>query len=116
MAYLGLADPARKYLVGRAKKKHAESRFPAFWGPNYDWIPDQDHGSILLKTLQAMIMQTDGRKIYLLPAWPKDWNADFKLRAPYRTVVSGTVRDGRLIHLEIQPSHRRKDVIVMQAQ
>jgi len=116
MAYLGLADPARTYVTGRAKKKHADSRFPAFWGPNYDWIPDQDHGSILLKSLQAMIMQTDGRKIYLMPAWPKDWNADFKLNAPHRTVVSGTVRNGRLIHLEVVPSHRREDVIVMQAQ
>ncbi|MBD0320245.1 MAG: hypothetical protein ICV87_07925 [Gemmatimonadetes bacterium] len=35
--------------------------------------------------------QTDGRKIYLLPAWPQDWQASFKLHAPYNTVVEGKV-------------------------
>ena len=114
MAYLGLADEARHFLAGRARKKHSGSRFPAFWGPNYDWIPDQDHGSIVLKTLQAMIMQTDGRKIYLLPAWPKDWNADFKLHAPFATTLRGRVVNGRIADLAVEPSDRRDDLIVLQ--
>ncbi len=113
MAYLGLTDQARDYLVGRAKNKHEGSRFPAFWGPNYDWIPDQDHGGVLLKALQAMLLQTDGKRILLLPAWPKDWNADFKLCAPYRTIVSGRVEQGRVVKLDVQPSARRQDVQVM---
>ncbi len=113
MAYLGLADQAKKYLVGRARNKHALSRFPAFWGPNYDWIPDQDHGGVLLKTLQAMLLQTDGRKIYLLPAWPKGWNAEFKLHAPYDTVVEAKIRDGRVARLKITPKRRRRDVLVL---
>ncbi|MFZ2053046.1 MAG: DUF5703 domain-containing protein [Candidatus Aminicenantales bacterium] len=113
MAYLGLTEQAREYLVGRARNKHGGSRFPAFWGPNYDWIPDQDHGGVLLKTLQAMLMQTDGRKIFLLPAWPRDWDADFKLHAPYRTVVSGRVEKGSVVKLDVQPAARRTDVQVM---
>jgi alpha-L-fucosidase 2 len=113
MAYLGLTGQAREYLVGRAKNKHEGSRFPAFWGPNYDWIPDQDHGGVLLKALQAMLLQTDGKRIFLLPAWPKDWNADFKLCAPYRTIVSGRVEQGRLVKLDVQPSARRQDVQVI---
>ena len=48
MAYLGLADDARSCLVSRARSYHRGSRFPAFWGPNYDWIPDQDHGGVLI--------------------------------------------------------------------
>lgn len=112
MAYLGLADQAREYLVKRARSKHAASRFPVFWGPNYDWVPDQDHGSILLKTLQALLLQTDGRQIYLLPAWPKDWDAEFKLRAPYSTTVSGKVEKGRLVRLDVEPKERGKDVKV----
>jgi len=68
MAYLGLTEQAREYVVGQARKWHEGSRFPAFWGPNYDWIPDQDHGGVLLKAVQAMLIQTDGRKIFLLPA------------------------------------------------
>ena len=112
MAYLGLAGEARKNLVGRARNKHDGSRFPAFWGPNMDWIPDQDHGGILLKAFQSMILQTDGRKIYLLPAWPKDWNADFKLHAPYKTVIAGRVKDGELVEMNVTPESRRKDVVI----
>jgi hypothetical protein len=116
MAYLGLIEQAREYLVGRAKNWHEGSRFPAFWGPNYDWIPDQDHGGVLLRTLQAMLLQTDGRKIYVLPAWPKDWDADFKLHAPYRTTIEGRVRQGKVARLNVRPSSRKKDVVLLGAQ
>jgi len=115
MAYLGLSDDARRNLVNRARRHDKGSRFPAFWGPNYDWIPDQDHGGVLMKALQAMLIQTDGRTIRLLPAWPKDWNADFKLRAPYRTTVEGTVVDGKLAGLKVTPESRRADVITGEA-
>ena len=112
MAYLGLADEAREYLVGRARNKHDGSRFPAFWGPNYDWIPDQDHGGVLMRTLQTMLIQTDGKKIHLLPAWPKEWDVDFKLHVPFRTVLSGRVRNGSVQDLKVEPESRRRDVVV----
>ena len=109
-AYLGLADQARDYVVKRARNKHSASRFPVFWGPNYDWTPDQTHGGVLCTAVQAMLMQTEGRTIHLLPAWPAEWQADFKLHAPYRTVVEGRVRDGKLIELKVTPESRRADV------
>jgi hypothetical protein len=92
-----------------------DSRFDAFWGPNYDWIPDQDHGGILLKALQAMLLQTDGERIYLLPAWPMDWDVTFKLHAPHRTIIEGEVRDGRIERLRVTPEERRKDVVIVNA-
>jgi hypothetical protein len=116
MAYLGLAEDARQYVVGRARAKHEGSRFPAFWGPNYDWIPDQGHGGVLLKALQAMLLQTDGRKIMLLPAWPGDWEAEFKLRAPYKTIVSGEVKQGRMTRLKVFPRERKKDIQILGAE
>lgn len=112
MAYLGLADEARQYLVGRARNHDRGSRFPAFWGPNYDWVPDQDHGGVLMKTFQAMLMQTEGRKIFLLPAWPRDWDCEFKLHAPYRTTVEAKVVAGRVVALKVTPASRRADVVV----
>jgi hypothetical protein len=128
MAYLGLAGEAKDYLIERARDSAVisqstvelmsfsviNSRFPAFWGPNYDWKPDQSHGGVLMKAFQSMLMQTDGRAIYLLPAWPKEWNADFKLHAPYRTVVQGQVRGGRVSNLKVEPAEREKDVTVFQ--
>ncbi|MFH1942923.1 MAG: hypothetical protein ABIL68_12550 [bacterium] len=46
MALLGLTDDARKGLAERAGRWDDKHRFPAFWGPNYDWTPDQDHGGV----------------------------------------------------------------------
>jgi hypothetical protein len=112
MAYLGLTDEARRNLVSRAKHHDKKERFPAFWGPNYDWTPDQDHGSVLLKGVQSLLMQTDGRKIYLLPAWPRDWDCDFKLHAPLQTTVTGKVRDGKLADWNIEPASRKADVLL----
>jgi len=113
MAYLGLADSAKEYIIDRARNKNKQSRFPAFWGPNYDWTPDQTHGGVLMKTLQAMVMQTEGKKIYLLPAWPGDWNVDFRLRAPYSTTVEGKYFNGEVKELKVTPQARRKDVVIM---
>ncbi|MCY2989300.1 MAG: DUF5703 domain-containing protein [Planctomycetota bacterium] len=119
MAYLGLTDEARQYLVGRARHKDANCRFPAFWGPNYDWTPDQTHGGVLMKALQAMALQTDpklaagdGGKIYLLPAWPAEWDVRFKLHAPYRTTVECVYRDGQIQKLIVDPPSRRGDVVL----
>lgn len=116
MAYLGLAQEAKEYIVGRARTKNPLCRFPAFWGPNYDWTPDQDHGGVLMKALQAMLIQTEGRKIYLFPAWPKEWDVHFKLHAPYRTVVEGKLVGGKLVDLKVAPEERRKDIVLLEPQ
>lgn len=118
MAYLGLTQQARSNLVARARSSDRSQRFPAFWGPNYDWTPDQDHGGILMKAFQAMLMQAEpatgseyDNRIYLLPAWPKNWNVKFKLHAPQQTIVEGEYRDGEMVQLNVTPETRRRDVV-----
>jgi hypothetical protein len=112
-AFLGMAELAKNYVSDRAQNKHGDSRFPAFWGPNFDWIPDQDHGGNLMMALQTMLLQADEGKIRLFPAWPKDWDVAFKLHAPKNTVVEGIVRGGKLEELKITPEARKQDVVVM---
>ena len=118
-ALLGLTDEAKDYvvknatnqtLIGAIPKK--PSRFPAFWGPNFDGTPDQCQGSVIMIALQRMLMQCDGDAIRLLPAWPQDWNASFKLHAPKNTTVEGRVENGELHDLKVTPESRRKDVIL----
>ncbi|MFZ2656978.1 MAG: DUF5703 domain-containing protein [Victivallales bacterium] len=113
-AFLGLTETAADYVIRRAKNKHADSRFPAFWGPNFDWIPDQDHGGNLMMALQAMLIQADAGKILLLPAWPKNWNVDFKLHAPNQTVIEGIFENGKIVKMKASPESRVKDVIPME--
>jgi hypothetical protein len=110
MAMLGLADQAGKYVVDRFASKHEGSRFPAFWGPNFDWVPDQDHGGNGMMALQTMLLQTEGRSILLFPAWPRGWDVEFKLHAPLETTVEGLYRSGRLERLEVTPRQRAADV------
>ena len=88
-------------------------RFPAFWAKGHDYVPDEDNGGNGLLALQHMLLQADGKRILLLPAWPKDWEADFKLRAPLQTTVEGTVRQGKLVNLQVTPAARRADVVIM---
>jgi hypothetical protein len=111
-ALLGHAGEARNYLLDSCAPERTAPgfRFPAMWGPHYDWMPDQDHGSVMLSALQRMLLQSDGRRILLLPAWPKDWNASFKLHAPENTTVEGRVENGKVVGLIVTPETRRKDV------
>jgi len=62
--------------------------------------------------LQEMIMQVDDRKIYLLPAWPKNWNGKFKLHAPYQTTIQAEIKNGEISNLVVLPENRRKDIII----
>jgi len=112
-ALLGLTDEAKANILAKAGNSNPRHRFPAMWGPNFDWLPDQCHGGNLMTTLQLMLMQCDGETIRLLPAWPKEWDVSFKLRAPRQTTVEVEYRDGEIARLEVTPEARRKDVVVM---
>ena len=111
-AYLGDAEGARENLVVRARNGAKSERFPAFWGPNFDWIPDQDNGGILNTAAQSLALQTDGDQIFVAPALPKTWNVEFKLWAPKQTCVQGAIVDGKVDSLTVEPKDREKDVSV----
>ncbi|SDM09956.1 hypothetical protein SAMN05421823_110159 [Catalinimonas alkaloidigena] len=108
-ARLGLTDEAAR--LTKLKLGDSGRRFPAFWGPGFDWVPDHNWGGSGMIGLQEMLLQTDGEKIMLLPAWPQDWDVHFKLHAPYQTTVEGMVKDGTLVSLKVLPESRTKDVV-----
>lgn len=109
-ALLGLTGEARKDVT--ANFTNSGARFQAFWKPEHDWMPDFDNGGAAMQTLQWMLMQCDGKRILLLPAWPADWDADFKLDAPLKTTVQGKVRGGKLVELMVTPDARRGDIVI----
>jgi hypothetical protein len=111
-AMLGLTDEARKDVTFDLTRKDSRLKFPAFWSRGHDYLPDEDNGGNGGNGLQEMLMQIDGRKILLLPAWPSDWNAEFKLHAPFRTTVQGRVVHGKLLDLQITPRSRAADVTI----
>ncbi len=109
-ARLGLAEEAARLIASRAALFWGSRFFPDVM-TNGDWIPDMDNTGSMAFSVQSMLLQADGEKILIAPAWPKQWNADFKLHAPQNTVVSAIIRDGRLENLKVIPESRRQDVI-----
>lgn len=114
-ALLGLTDEAKKTVIEEFTS-YGNQRFQWFWSKNSDWIPDMDNGGAGMMTLQLMLMQCDGKRIQLLPAWPDNWTADFKLHAPYQTIVEGHVEHGNVTKLKVIPSNRAKDVVLADPQ
>lgn len=107
-ACLGLTDEAVR--LSALKLADGPFRFPAFWGPGYDWAPDHNWGGSGMIGLQEMLLQAVGEKIHLFPAWPIEWNVHFKLHAPGNTTVEAELKDGELVGLTVIPEERRKDI------
>ncbi|MGE4586789.1 MAG: DUF5703 domain-containing protein [Mangrovibacterium sp.] len=111
VADLGLTSEAKDLII--KKLSNAKFRYPTFWGPGLDWAPDHNWGGSGMIALQDMMLQVVGKKIYLLPAWPADWDADVKLHAPCNTTVEAIIKNGKIEKLKVTPQARTKDVIVM---
>lgn len=112
-AALGLTDVAQKAVIAEFTN-YGEERFKWFWKPSHDWIPDLDNGGSGMITLEEMLLQPNGSKLLLLPAWPAGWSADFKLHAPFETTVEGRVEDGKPVRLIVTPKSRAKDIEVVE--
>ena len=110
-ACLGLTEEAKRLTL--AKLSNGPHRFPAFWGPGYDWTPDHNWGGSGMIGLQEMLLQTNGEQILLFPAWSKEWDIHFKLHAPGETTVEATLKNGKVTDLKVLPESRKKDIIIM---
>ncbi len=115
-AYAGNAAEASDGLVHRYRSASTECRFPMYGRSGPDSCPDFDHFGAGSTALQRMLVQEAGGKILLLPAWPADWDVDFKLHLERRTTIRGRVVGGKLTDWSVDPPTRRKDVVVHEPQ
>lgn len=109
-ARLGLTQDA--LALNRLKLKNSGRRFPTFWGPGFDWVPDHNWGGSGMIGLQEMLLQADGKKIYVLPSWPLDCDVEFKLHAPFKTTVHVKVSNRKIVFVNVFPKSRANDVIM----
>lgn len=110
-AELGLKDEAARLTL--LKLQNSTNKFPAFWGPGFDWTPDHNWGGSGMIGLQEMLMQTEDQKIILFPSWPRNWDVHFKLHAPYNTSIEVTILNGVMTQLIVLPKEREKDIVNM---
>lgn len=115
-AYAGNAQEAGAGLVRRFRIASPMCRFPLYGREGPDSCPDLDHLGAGSVALQRMLVQEAGEKILLLPAWPEQWDADFKLHLSGGAVVRGLIKAGKLQSWQITPSSREKDVTVFAEQ
>ena len=80
-ARLGLKEEAFSMVAKAFGAKCPGCAFPAYWGPNYDWIPDQCHGCANSIALTQMLLQSGPEGIRVLPALPEEISVRFRLPA-----------------------------------
>jgi alpha-L-fucosidase 2 len=115
-AYAGNAAEAQEGLIHRFQHASVQCRFPLYGSARPDSCPDLDHFGSGSTAFQRMLVQETGDKILLLPAWPSDWDVDFKLHLSQQTTLSGQVVDGELVDWNIEPASRKADVVVYEPQ
>ncbi len=110
-ACLGLTDEAKR--LNTLKLQDGPYRFPAFWGPGFDWSPDHNWGGSGMIGLQEMLLQTtDEGKIILFPTWPTEWNVRFKLHCAEKTTVEAEMKNGKVNIIQVIPEQRRNDIVI----
>jgi hypothetical protein len=114
-AKLGETELAQ--ALNTKKMDNGPYRFPAFWPHTIDWAPDHNWGGSGMIGMQEMVMQTHSApgergKIRLLPAWPREWDVEFRLHAPYKTTVESRAQSGKVRFLKVTPHERQEDVVL----
>ncbi len=115
MAALAWPKEAKQRAIYKMANNTApQARFPAFFGPGHDWLPDHNWGGSGMVGIQEMLLAPEPGahgKLNLFPAWPAEWDVDFKLHAPGQTIVEGALRGGKLKSLKVTPKSRAKDIV-----
>ena len=115
MAALAWPEKAKERAIYKMANTAApQARFPAFFGPGHDWLPDHNWGGAGTVGIQEMLLAPEPGphgKLHLFPAWPAEWDVDFKLHAPGPTVVECVLRSGKVQSLVVTPASRAADVV-----
>ncbi len=116
-AYIGYSDLARQDVIKNfgSSESDAQERFPTFWTASHDYTPDEDNGGNGMLGLELMLVQAEGDRILLIPSWPADWSASFRLHAPFNTTLTGEVANGTIVSLTVSPKTRAKDIYLASA-
>ncbi|MDE6096582.1 MAG: hypothetical protein K2G52_10375 [Muribaculaceae bacterium] len=110
-ARLGLSGEMAELLMHNAGAQDPSVRFPAFWNPGSDYVPDFDNGGVLAMAVQTMLVDNLGDSILVAQALPDGWEADFKLHAYGNTTVIGKAKGKKVESLDIFPASRAASVV-----
>jgi len=113
---LGRAYDAKNMVLNRNYKSNGPWKYDAFTPQHQDWLPSLDQLEWMRVGLHYMAIQNNfldinDNNIYLLPAWPCEWNINFKLHAKQNTIVyfeyNATTKK---YNLTVEPESRKNDI------
>ena len=108
------AESKQRVIFKMANNAAPQARFPAFFGPGHDWLPDHNWGCSGMVGVQEMLLAAEpgaNGKLHLFPSWPAEWDVDFKLHAPGQTLIQAKLRGGKLVKLHVSPQSRAADIV-----
>lgn len=85
--------------------------FPAFYGPNYDWLPDQDNGANMNMAIAKSLVQENDEKIFLLPAWNKSMDVSFRLPVGKNNFITVVYKKGKMCAYSFDKPEKREVVL-----
>jgi hypothetical protein len=100
-ALMGRVADAKRLTIEKLADKNSSLRFTAFFGPGHDWIPDHNWGGSAMVGLQSMLIAPADQGLYLLPAWPEDWDVDFQLHLPEQSTIRAQVKGREIMEITI---------------
>ncbi len=123
LARLGLTNETKSYVMKKLANSRGtvdfdseqRMRFPVFYGPVFDWMPDMNWAGSGMIAVQEMLLQTiakNGKEIRVLPAWPEEWDVKYKLHAKNNTTVECSFKKGKIMNVDISPSTRKDDLVL----
>jgi hypothetical protein len=92
---LGKVDEALQALQENSALSNPGFSFPAMWGPVYDSVPDSDHGSNILNTVQLLVSEAISREDVRRKI-PATWTIDFRVFSSTGQPVTGRIQHGEL--------------------
>jgi hypothetical protein len=58
-----------------------------------------------------MLIHYENDTVHLFPAWPKEWDVEFKVKAPGNTTIEGLYENGKMVRIKTIPEDK---IIVVQ--
>ena len=98
------------------------STFPGYLAKDPgDGAPQVESNGIVAVTLQKMLLQTDGARILVFPAFLRGIDVDFQLHVPghgpaHPPAVLRVVAVANEVSVWVTPSSRQKDVVLLAPQ
>lgn len=111
-AMLGLKSDTKKEIIKNYFNVNKNCIFPSFFGPNNDWLPDQDNGSVANIALIQSLVQYDDNNIYLFPSWDKKMSVEFRLPVA-DNYIEVTYKKGCAVEYAFEKTEERKVIIMI---